>query len=57
MRIIAYRTLTNNGKVQLLESTGEATTFTNDFNVLLGTLVNYYYKLHSIYVYTGSNFS
>jgi len=57
MRIIAYKTLINNGKVQLLESTGEATKFTDDFYELLGTLVNYYYKLHSIYVYTGSNFS
>ena len=42
MRIIAYRTLTNNGKVQLLESTGEATTFTDDFNVLLGALLEPY---------------
>ena len=35
MRIIAYKTLVNNSKVQLLESTGEATKFTDDFYELL----------------------
>lgn len=44
MRIIAYRTLTNNGKVQLLESTGEAIKPTDDFNVLLGFLLEPYEK-------------
>jgi len=42
MRIIAYRTLVNNGKVQLLESTGEATKPTDDFNELLGFLLEPY---------------
>ena len=43
MRIIAYRTLTNNGKVQLLDSTGEeATKPTDDFNELLGFLLEPY---------------
>ena len=42
MRIIAYKTLVNNSKVQLLESTGEATIFTDDFFLLLGTLLEPY---------------
>ena len=42
MRIIAYRTLTNNGKVQLLESTREATKPTDDFSDLLGALLEPY---------------
>jgi len=42
VRIIAYRTLTNNGKVQLLESTGEATAFTDDFFLLFGALLEPY---------------
>lgn len=42
MRIIAYRTLTNNNKVQLLESTGEATEYTDDFNKLLSFLIEPY---------------
>jgi len=44
MRIIAYKTLTNNDKVQLLESTGEATTFTDDFFLLFGALLEPYEK-------------
>ena len=44
MRIIAYRTLTNNDKVQLLESTEEESKFTDDFNVLLGFLLEPYEK-------------
>jgi len=44
VRIIAYRTLTLNGKVQLLESTGEATKLTDDFNMLLGFLLEPYEK-------------
>jgi len=42
MRIIAYKTLVNNGKVQLLESTGEATKPTDDFNELLSFLLEPY---------------
>jgi len=42
MRIIAYQTQVNNSKVQLLESTGEATIFTNDFFLLFGTLLEPY---------------
>jgi hypothetical protein len=44
MRIIAYRTLTNNSKVQLLESTGETTKSTDDFNELLSFLLEPYEK-------------
>jgi hypothetical protein len=44
MRIIAYRTLTNKGKVQLLESTEEATKLTDDFNELLAFLLEPYEK-------------
>ena len=42
MRIIAYQTQVNNDKVQLLESTEEATTFTDDFFPLLGALLEPY---------------
>jgi len=42
LRIIAYKTLVNNSKVQLLESTGEATAFTDDFFLLFGALLEPY---------------
>jgi len=44
VRIIAYKTLTNNSKVQLLESTGEVTIPTVDYNVLLSFLLEPYEK-------------
>ena len=44
MRIIAYRTQVNNGKVQLLESTEEENKPTDNFYALLGALLEPYEK-------------